>query len=62
MKSKDIKDHLDLQKDLLELRKAQFSLRMQAATQQLSDFSQIKKNRKSIARIKTVQRERVMAK
>lgn len=62
MKSKDMKDHSDLQRDLLELRKTQFNLRMQAGMQQLSDSSQIKKNRKSIARIKTMQRERVATK
>jgi len=57
-----MKDHSDLQRDLLELRKTQFNLRMQAGMQQLSDSSQIKKNRKSIARIKTMQRERVATK
>ena len=62
MKSKDTKGDLDLQKELLDLRKTQFALRMQAATQQLSDSSRIKKVRKSIARIKTMQRERVMTK
>lgn len=49
-----------LQKELLELRKVQFSLRMQAATQQLSNTSQIKAVRRNIARVKTVQTERIV--
>jgi large subunit ribosomal protein L29 len=52
----------DLQKELLELRKAQFGLRMQVATQQLTNTSQLGKVRKDIARIKTVQREKAVAK
>jgi large subunit ribosomal protein L29 len=52
----------DLQKELLELRKAQFGLRMQVATQQLTNTSQIGKVRKDIARIKTIQREKAVAK
>jgi large subunit ribosomal protein L29 len=52
----------DLQKELLDLRKAQFGLRMQVATQQLTNTSQLGKVRKDIARIKTVQREKVVAK
>jgi small subunit ribosomal protein S17 len=40
----------DLQKELLDLRKAQFSLRMQVATQQLTNTSQLGKVRKDIAR------------
>jgi large subunit ribosomal protein L29 len=52
----------DLGKELLDLRKAQFSLRMQLATQQLSNTSQLSKLRKDIARIKTIQHERTAAK
>jgi large subunit ribosomal protein L29 len=51
----------DLGKELLDLRKAQFSLRMQLATQQLSNISQLGRLRKDIARIKTIQHERAMA-
>jgi len=47
------KNDEDLQKELLELRKAQFGLRMQVATQQLTNTSQVGKVRKDIARIKT---------
>ncbi|MDO8958410.1 MAG: 50S ribosomal protein L29 [Rhodocyclaceae bacterium] len=56
------KNEADLGKELLELRKAQFSLRMQLATQQLSNTSQVDKLRKDIARIKTIQHERATAK
>ena len=51
----------DLQKELLDLRKAQFGLRMQVATQQLTNTSQIGKVRKDIARVKTIQREKAAA-
>ena len=56
------KDMAELNKELLELRKAQFSLRMQAATQQLQNTSQIGKVRKDIARVKTLLREKAPAK
>ncbi|MDP1613420.1 MAG: 50S ribosomal protein L29 [Sulfuritalea sp.] len=56
------KNDEDLQKELLELRKAQFGLRMQVATQQLTNTSQVGKVRKDIARIKTIQREKAAAK
>ena len=52
------KNDADLKKELLDLRKAQFSMRMQLATQQLSNSSQIGKASKEIARNKTLQRER----
>ena len=44
----------ELNKELLDLLKAQFSLRMQKATQQLSNFSQIGKVRRDIARVRTL--------
>jgi large subunit ribosomal protein L29 len=56
------KNDAELNKELLDLRKAQFSLRMQLSTQQLSNTSQIGKLRKDVARIKTIQHERVTAK
>lgn len=64
MKATDLrkKDDAELGKELLDLRKAQFSLRMQLATQQLSNTSQVSKLRKDIARIKTIQHERAAAK
>ncbi len=52
------KSAADLNKELGELQKAQFSLRMQLATQQLSNNSQIRKTRRDIARVKTILREK----
>ena len=56
------KNDADLAKELLDLRKAQFSLRMQLATQQLNNTSQLGKVRKDVARVKTIQREKAGAK
>jgi large subunit ribosomal protein L29 len=44
----------ELQEELSSLLKAQFSLRMQKATQQLSNTSQLRKVRRDIARVRTV--------
>ena len=48
------KDVPTLKKELNDLLKAQFGLRMQVATQQLQNTSQLKKVRRDIARVKTV--------
>lgn len=48
------KDQSNLMKELNDLLRAQFSLRMQIATQQLNNTAQLKKIRRDIARIKTV--------
>ena len=48
----------ELQKELNDLLKAQFGLRMQHATQQLANTSQIRKVRRDIARARTVIREK----
>lgn len=48
------KDQQGLSKELNDLLKAQFGLRMQIATQQLNNTSQLKKVRRDIARVKTV--------
>ena len=56
------KDTAALNQELLDLRKAQFTMRMQVATQQLTNNSQIGKVRKDIARVKTILRERGDAK
>lgn len=48
----------DLNKELGDLQKAHFSLRMQLATQQLSNNSQISRTRRDIARVKTILREK----
>jgi len=52
----------ELQKELSELLKAQFGLRMQHATQQLTNTSQIKKVRRDIARVRTVIKQQKAAK
>jgi large subunit ribosomal protein L29 len=48
------KDQAALNKELSDLLKAQFGLRMQLATQQLTNTSQLKKVRRDIARVRTV--------
>ena len=48
------KDAAALKKELNDQLKAQFGLRMQVATQQLQNTSQLKKVRRDIARVKTV--------
>jgi large subunit ribosomal protein L29 len=52
------KSATELNQELLELLKAQFSLRMQLATQQLGNTSQIGKVRRDIARVRTILREK----
>ncbi len=52
------KSNDELQKELGDLLKAQFGLRMQAATQQLGNTSQIKKVRRDIARVRTLMKEK----
>jgi large subunit ribosomal protein L29 len=48
------KDMAQLNQELNDLLKAQFSLRMQVATQQLTNNSQLKKTRRDIARVRTI--------
>ena len=64
MKSNEIraKDTVQLGKELEELLRAQFNLRMQKATQQLSNSSQLGKMRRDIARVRTIMREKVSSK
>ncbi|MDR5758347.1 MULTISPECIES: 50S ribosomal protein L29 [unclassified Caballeronia] len=52
------KDQAALNKELSDLLKAQFGLRMQLATQQLTNTSQLKKVRRDIARVRTVMTEK----
>jgi large subunit ribosomal protein L29 len=56
------KDAAALDKELQDLLKAQFSLRMQKATQQLQNTSQLRKVRRDIARVRTVLTEKAAAK
>ena len=62
MKSSEIrsKDAGQLGKELEELLRAQFNLRMQKATQQLSNTSQMSKVRRDIARVRTLIREKAV--
>jgi len=53
-----VKTAADLEQELLSLTKAQFGLRMQVATQQLSNNSQLGKVRRDIARVKTILKEK----
>lgn len=48
------KEVAELKQELESLLKAQFGLRMQKATQQLSNSSEIRKVRRDIARVRTV--------
>jgi large subunit ribosomal protein L29 len=52
------KDVAGLNEELNSLLRAQFSLRMQVGTQQLTNTSQINKVRKDIARVKTLLTEK----
>ena len=56
------KDSDALTKELQELQKAHFSLRMQKATQQLQNTSQMRKVRRDIARVRTVLTEKATVK
>ena len=50
----------ELREELNSLLKAQFSLRMQHATQQLNNTSQLGKVRRDIARVRTLLREKAV--
>jgi len=60
MKASEIrgKSGEELQKELEGLLKAQFGLRMQLATQQLGNTSQLKKVKRDIARVRTIMKEK----
>jgi large subunit ribosomal protein L29 len=64
MQTKELrtKDEAALNKELQDLLRAHFSLRMQKATQQLSNTSQIRKTRRDIARVRTILAEKAAAK
>jgi large subunit ribosomal protein L29 len=59
MSAKELRDKTatDLQKELLDLRREQFNLRMARATGQAAKPDQFTKVRRNIARLKTVQAE-----
>jgi len=56
------KDPAQLSKELEELLRAQFGLRMQKATQQLTNSSQLKIVRRDIARVRTILKEKAEVK
>lgn len=60
MNSKELREKSadELNKELVELLREQFNLRMQKGTGQLARPHQIKEVRRSIARVKTVLREK----
>ena len=60
---KDLKVKTDdqLQQELTELKREQFNLRFQSATNQLEKPSRVRVVRRTIARIKTLQHQRARA-
>ena len=52
------KDVAALEKEVSDLLKAHFGLRMQKATQQLSNTSTLSKTRRDIARVRTILAEK----
>jgi large subunit ribosomal protein L29 len=52
------KDVAALEKEVADLLKAHFGLRMQKATQQITDHSMLGKTRRDIARAKTILAEK----
>jgi large subunit ribosomal protein L29 len=64
MKASDVRAKTadELKDQLVDLKKEQFNLRFQRATQQLEKPAQVKKVRRDIARIKTILAEKNAAK
>ena len=56
-----VKSDDQLSADLAELKREQFNLRFQAATNQLEKSSRVREVRRDIARIKTLQAQRTSA-
>ncbi len=56
-----VKTDDQLQTQLLELKREQFNLRFQAATNQLEKPSRVREVRRTIARIRTLQTDRARA-
>ena len=55
------KSNDELTQELQSLLRAQFNLRMQKATQQLNNTSQIRKVRRDIARVRTILNQKAQA-
>jgi large subunit ribosomal protein L29 len=64
MEAKELraKDVAALNKELQDLMKAHFSLRMQKATQQLQNTTQLRNVRRDIARVRTVLAQKAVSK
>ena len=64
MKASDVRSKTadELKSQLVDLKKEQFNLRFQRATQQLEKPTEVKKVRRDIARIKTILAEKNAAK
>ena len=58
LRSKSVEE---LEKELVELRRAQFGLRMQVATQSLTKNSEIERVRRDIARVHTLLNQKAKA-
>jgi len=56
-----VKTDDQLQQDLEQLKREQFNLRFQSATNQLEKPSRVREVRRTIARIKTLQNQRTKA-
>ena len=52
------KDVAALEKEVADLLRAHFGLRMQKATQQLTNHSVLRKTRRDVARVKTILNEK----
>lgn len=63
MKANELKakSTADLKQEVLELLRAQFSLRMQVSTQQTNKTHELRKVRRDIARARTVMHEQKLA-
>jgi large subunit ribosomal protein L29 len=63
MKASELRDRStdELNQELQSLLRAQFNLRMQKATQQLNNTSQIRKVRRDIARVRTILNQKAKA-
>jgi large subunit ribosomal protein L29 len=63
MKASEVRDmSLDeLGDELVKLKKEQFNLRFQQATNQLENTSRVRQVRRDIARIKTIEKQKVAA-
>ena len=57
----NVKTDDQLQTQLIELKREQFNLRFQSATNQLEKPSRVREVRRTIARIRTLQNERARA-